>query len=514
MKKYLLALFLLLLILTGCGHKSENSTELNFLMLGKEPQGFNEVVEEAEKRVAPIGITGLNFEFIEDPDEFADTEYVRLLAGKDYDIVYDTTGKNFNQLKNLAIYADLTDDILNNSEYRVLKNLYPDIVWETIKKGSKGKIYGIPHNLMYGDNMNVVYYRLDFANEWGINVSSIDDLGAYLDRCILQKQDMTALSAKEKTGLTSLFVENSKALYDNDILKYNSYYIVLNPDKKSVKDIIHKIEPYQNFDAMPQSVRDNKLLLRDRAEQFIEWNKYLNPDKDRDTEPKDDFMDKKACAYVGSITDYEKLTKKLSSDEIGSIYVIPDIADMTQKRLSNLNFSSFTCIVERSEKKELALKFMCWLMGDWKNIDLFNLGIEWRDYVTDGDGYTKISEYEFNSANLTQNPKNIRLNNSIAPELREIINHYSDINNSDISPLAGFVFDKKKVARAENKISKISMSEEEKNDYKNGRDNYYKTRAGEDYEKIKEPIEEYKAELKYQIENYLKTGENVDYSEQ
>ena len=56
------------------------------------------------------------------------------------------------------------------------------------------------------------------------------------------------------------------------------------------------------------------------------------------------------------------------------------------------------------------------------------------------------------------------------------------------------------------------MSEEEENDFKNGRDNYYKTRVNEDYEKIKKPLDEYKAELKYQIENYLKTGENADYS--
>ncbi len=506
MKRYLLTAFLLMLVLTGCKSKAEKPGELSFLMLGKEPQGFSEVICEAEKRTAHLGITKLNFEFIEDSKEFTDTEYVRLLAGKDYDIVYDSTDKTYYHLSRLAVYADITDDIVNNPACFALKELYPDTVWNKIKKENDGKIYGIPHNLMYGDSMDIVYYRADFAREWGMEIKDIDGLAKYLDKCLAQNGAMTPISSKESTGLKNLFGEDIRKLYDNGIVKYEDYYILLTPDKKAVEDIVYKSEPEENFFIMPQAVRDDKLLTRYRAEDFIRWNKYLDPDKERKSEPMEDFINETACAYVGNLTDYPKIADSLPESLIGTLYVTPEITDFSKKRLSRLNFTQFTCIVERSKKKELALKFLCWLMSDRENTDLFSLGIKGRDYELSGDTYNKLSDYGFKTENLTMHPEYSRLRSSMKPEFREVTDHYRNIENSDIHPLAGFVFDKTKVTKELNKIQAAEPSKEKKNDYANGRISYHELYPDTVYEKIKKPLDEYKAELKYQIESYLKTG--------
>lgn len=135
------------MLATGCANR--HGTEdfaINIALCGEMPEGFNEIAAEWEQELADlgIGVNKLNFEFISDTDEdngYTDTMYVRLLAGRDYDLVYDSANRNFNYFKDSGIYLALYDYL--EGGYPSIRGMYTENAWNS-QKDEYGDIYGIP----------------------------------------------------------------------------------------------------------------------------------------------------------------------------------------------------------------------------------------------------------------------------------------------------------------------------------------------------------------------------------
>ncbi len=483
---------MLLLLLCGCSDTESNNT-VKILMPGEEPQGFSEVCREIQKRLAEDKIDiEPEFEFRDDED-FKDYEYVKLLAGESYDIVYDSTNGNFKDFANIEVYADISDSILNDEKYSAIKNQFPDTVWEILKKRYYGKICGIPRFSDYG-NENILYYRTDVSDTI---IDDYEDVKEYFVSC-LDRDKMKPLAVKRKTGLSVIAGENLSELAQENIVKYRDYYILLNDDNKSVKDIVYAYEPSDAFDGDWGEHRMGAGLNIGNGDIYAEWNIFI--DDDNGNNPKQEFLDGKVCAYVGTENDYTDICDKLN--ENFGIYALN-----AAKPLTMLEMTDFICVCEKSKNKDKSLELLNWIADNTDIQDLLHLGIEGRDYEYVGaDVYKEFGNYSFNEKMLTKNPQHILFENGTADWVKQLVKR--DLSEYEISPIAGFVLYESEISDELKLISENDVSDDEKYDFYNGRGSDFEGKVQKSYEEIKEPLKTVKAELKRQIDLFLQTGEN------
>ena len=139
---------MLLLIIPGVlivkGHRGrmEKMPEmtLTFFLFGEEPEGFKEVVEEAQRRLENTLNVKLNFEFTT-PADYKSTLKMELMAGRKIALAYDAPWMSNNELVSSGMYYDL-QDYFNNDAYPGLKKAFPEELLEANK--IDGHLYWIP----------------------------------------------------------------------------------------------------------------------------------------------------------------------------------------------------------------------------------------------------------------------------------------------------------------------------------------------------------------------------------
>lgn len=506
MKRVFLIVFTAL-ILTSCSGDKVLDNTLKIMLIGNESEEFSRAEERLEEKLKEdnIGDYDLLFEFVP-LSEYADTLYVKALSGKEYDIAFNLSSGIFEEYNRMEMNQKLGNFLLNSDDFKALRELYDDRVWQVQKQRYK-EVFGIPKSLMLCGNIPCIFYRKDLADEMGIGeIENTGDLISYFKKCKDENADITPFISKEDEGLSNIFRNDAKYLLSKNILCLNDLgyevFVLLNENNDGVEDIAFlnetDIENRVLFDVVAD--RQNAYrLMRDNAIYFDVMDKHIEASKP--------FTDGYAASVCGGITGYnaiEKALKKTDSNaELGVFFI-----DSTDKFFSSYSFSEYTVIPFTSSKTKEALTFLNYLAMDDEAYNLIAYGeegVSWEK--TEDIKYTQTDKsYEYNNMLLM---KNRYIKDTLPDEIEAVYKRAFNEDNYIISPLSGFKFNTDDVSKEIARVNNVYTSEK-RLDFFNGRINNTDKVFYDDYTKLKDEQEKIKAELLKQINSFLLTGENKE----
>lgn len=468
MKKYLfkiiaLAAVLVLAVgsLSGCGSNSASTGDtINVMLMGSEPVGWSDVMAKYDE-IGP-GVK-LNVEWVSQGD-MKDKLNLRLTAGEDYDLVFDAP---FLKMKDFAadgVYTPL-EEYIESGDYPNLQKAYTDEVWKA--NYYYGHLYGIPNMRTYGNGIDCVYYRQDLADKYGIGqIDSYDKLQEYFEAILANEPSMIPLGVLSTRGFYTMFSQDTVDEAKNHIVRISAggfCHVLLNDEETEVVDIVYEGSEPEAYAAFPEKYRDGQLLGQERLVKLTEWNKYLETDSLNQKDAESIFKGGKAAAIIDNLDSYEDTQDDLKSSlpdaELGT-FVIPDAVRNKEEgaRLTNLQGNNYVCIPATSKKVEQTLTFLDWLMSSQENHDLFELGIEGKDWTAIGSDQYSLpddAQYTFPGYVLTWNPNYVRFSDELPDEILEYKEYDLEEDAYYPSPLAGFLFDTSEIQTEMTKVNAI-----------------------------------------------------------
>lgn len=453
-------------VLAGCGSEGGNGDAIKIMLSGTEPVGWQEVLARYDE-IGP-GVK-LDVEWVS-PGDMKDKLNLRLTAGEDYDLVFDAP---FLKMKNFAadgIYEPL-EDYIASGDYPNLQKAYDEDVWKA--NYYFGHLYGIPNMRTYGNGIDCVYYRQDLADKFGIGqIDSYDKLQQYFEAILTNEPSMIPLGVSASRGFYTLFAQDAVDFAKNHIVRISAggfCHVLLNDAETEVVDIVYEGGTPEEYASYPEKYRDGQLFGQARFNKLVEWNKYLETDSLNQKDDSSLFKGGKAAAIINNLDGYEQLqldlTTAIPEAELGTFIINDAVRNMEDgARITSLQGNNFICIPATSKKIDSTLKFLDWLMASRENHDLFELGIEDKDWTAVGeDRYALTQEnssaqYTFPGYVMTWNPNYVRFSDKLPEEIFEYKKYDLETSAYYTSPLAGFIFDSSNVQTEMTKVNAI-MSE-------------------------------------------------------
>lgn len=453
-------------LLAGCGVGGGSGDAIKVMLSGTEPVGWQEVLDKYNE-IGP-GVE-LDVEWVS-PGDMKDKLNLRLTAGEDYDLVFDAP---FLKLKNFAadgIYEPLEQYILESDDYPNLKAAYDEDVWKA--NYYYGHLYAIPNMRTYGNGIDCVYYRQDLADKYGIGqIDSYDKLQAYFEAILANEPAMIPLGVSASRGFYSLFSQDAVDFAKNHIVRISAggfAHVLLNDAETEVVDIVYEGSAPEEYANYPEKYRDGQLFGQARFNKIVEWNKYLETDSLNQKDDGSLFKGGKAAAMINNLDSYEQTQSDLANampDAVLGTFIINDAVRNMEDgaRISSLQGNNFLCIPATSKKIDKTLTFLDWLMSSQDNHDLFELGIEGKNWTAIGDDRYSTPEgsddgYTFPGYVMTWNPNYVRFSDKLPDEILEYKKYDLKADAYYTSPLAGFMFDTSNIQTEMTKVNAI-MSE-------------------------------------------------------
>jgi putative aldouronate transport system substrate-binding protein len=443
--RWLAALLMLVTLLSACGQaatpemtepdagQDDTSAEteptaepeldevtLKIMLPGDRPAPMDEIIAEAEKRMAEEGLNiKLDVVFVPWGADLQNIT-VSLAAGEEIDLAFDAPWLNLEQNISQGYYIEL-DDLLAEYGPRILDNR-PDGMWEANK--FSGKIYGIPLGFSHYQGRSWLI-RKDLREEMGfedlmpnsMEPASFEKFEEFLYAAAEAYPDMIALNggvghmlyADFETSLRGVSAPDFEILYrkGNDGKVYNMFDT---PDPL-VMDYIDKWAQW----------RQDELLPREAAtgdEYKIEYGKVIAA----------------ATNDFGVNAQVRADVESLGGEVEWITFFPPD-----KKRIVNFQQWNFICVPYTSQNPERALMFLNWAHQK-ENYDLLAYGIEGKHWEAVGETeYRPLDEpYRFYPYAWIWNPELERLN-ADAAEFANDWNRWSmDASNFEADVLIGW----------------------------------------------------------------------------
>ena len=459
---------MLLLIIPGVlivkGHRGrmEKMPEmtLTFFLFGEEPEGFKEVVEEAQRRLENTLNVKLNFEFTT-PADYKSTLKMELMAGRKIALAYDAPWMSNNELVSSGMYYDL-QDYFNNDAYPGLKKAFPEELLEANK--IDGHLYWIPVIGVEKD-MVMLYIREDIREELGLSpITDMDSLEHYLEAVKASWPQMVPMDLGRK-GFYEFF--------NDDVLKRNRAGIfepsgtgnmelyweaAISEDGKTCLGATTYGDPDRAFSNYPEGYQYNYYVSR--FKKFREWNPYLVENSITVTTPsgydsQDTFINGDTAVCIGTLSRGSiegELQKNVPEGRVEYFPLYEEQRNMQEGAVFSSHIANNFVgvpVTATEEQKERVMLFLDWLFQDEANYRLFRYGIEGRDYTLTPDGRISVenaaNRYFFPYYELVWNYQ-YELQNCNTPD---ILNRYQEYMNRDStyedSPLTGFVYNGSRV---------------------------------------------------------------------
>ncbi|GHV53065.1 hypothetical protein AGMMS49579_11250 [Spirochaetia bacterium] len=443
MKKMFLIIALCILaagaIYAGGSKEATNSsggTTIKVLFRGPKTDGFDAVYQEYLRRTKDTLNIALDITFVE-PSDYRDKLNLEITSGTDYDLVFDATWLRLRLLAADKYYADLRP-YFNNDAYPGLKKAFLPSVMEA--NLWYGRMCYIPLYRAYGSGVPSVHYRQDWADKWGIGqIDSYAKLERYW-------------AAAKAQGILPYAATNTRGFYQMDTFADNfpnraaaglTGFAVAGVNFSTyVKDgKLVAIAPEGAGDAAFKDFPApwNRDVAMDRLEVFAEWNKkgYISPDSLAVLDAASPFNVGQAASYIGTLDDVETILRILPdySPEavLGDFVYNGNIRNMQPGSItSSLAANNGLAVPESSKKKDAVMRFLDWLFTSKENHDLFELGIQGKDYSINSNGTFKaITTYPavWPGYALTWNPNYVTYSEYIVGKNRE----YRDYERKDTS---------------------------------------------------------------------------------
>lgn len=448
---------LLLVFQTGCtapaAEPADQETVTLKLLLRGSATGLDRVLEELYAQMDDEHRWTLDITLL-DAADYAQQLARSLTAHEDYDLVFDAqwltlvSQSQRNSYKNLDTYFD-------NPDYPGLQAAFDEEYLNANR--IDGEIYGIPFTNAYYD-VPGMFYRQDILQELNLGFDSITT----------RDQMLTFWQAVQKAGTCKPLTLGSRGFYvanlpeitlrTSNILDVNGWSfwdypskVILSPDGTRVLDVVFPGDDAQRFAAFPEPYNTGNFL-----DSFLLQNAacypYCDPDDLLKPDGKTDFLAGVSASFEGTLgsggsTQIEQQLRQTVPDAEVAFWPY-DVAFQPENRTAGalrVDYAAwnFLCIPAYSTDPDEAMAFLDWLYSDWSRLDLFNYGVEGEDWEAVGSEEYKLLEnpagaFSFPSYELAWSPQHHRLDASLAPEERSLMEYIYDTDSYTASPLTGF----------------------------------------------------------------------------
>lgn len=403
-------------------------TTIKIMHKGPKPQGWDAVYEEYLNRTKDTLNIALDINWIEHAD-YQEKLNLEITSGGDWDLVFDAS---WIQLKNLApegYYADLSA-YFNNPEYPGLQKSFSEDVMEANKWF--GSMCYIPLFETYGNGIPCVWYRKDWAKDWGIGtdgqIGSYEELEDYWAKAV--DNGLIGYGATQVRGFFQMkslrgeAYEGSAQAGIQSIQSGGLTFWIYSKDGKLV-DIAVEGSGDEAFANFPEGW--NYDFGVKRYEDFARWQKagYIDPDSLSCTDCESGFESGLSASMIGTLDDYVKVSGFTNTwgnpDALGFFVYVDSVRDMKSgaiptDRVGNNGW----CVPKTSKNIDATMRFMDWMFSSQENHDLIQLGLEGVDFeYGEVDGtYKTITSYsgDLGGYSISWNPNYALINSQYTDE--------------------------------------------------------------------------------------------------
>ncbi len=429
-------------------------TTIKILHKGPKPDGWDAVYEEYLKRTKDTLNVELDINWVEHSD-YKDKLNLEITAGGDWDLVFDAA---WIQLKNLGAegyYADLSE-YFNNPEYPGLQKCFTEDVMEA--NTWYGKMCYIPLFEAYGNGIPCIWYRADWAKEWGVGtdgqINSYDELEKYWqaakDEGVVPFGTIQSRGFYQMKSLRGEAYEGSAKAGLQSVSAAGLTFWIYSKDGKLV-DIAVEGSGDEAFANFPEGWNYDFGIKR--YEDFAKWQKegYIDPDSMSCTDAGTNFEAGLCASMIGTLDDYSKMLTYANSwdsgaDGMGMFVYVDSVRNMEEGAISvDRSGNNGWCVPEKSTKKDATMKFLDWMFSSQENHDLIQLGIEGVDFeYGDAEGtYNTLTSYsaDLGGYSFSWNTEYALINTSYTGKALEYRTYELDPSTFVSYNILGFRFD-------------------------------------------------------------------------
>ena len=424
---------------------------IKILHKGPKPDGWDAVYEEYLNRTKDSLNIELDINWVEHAD-YKEKLNLEITSGGDWDLVFDAS---WIQLKNLApdgYYADLSE-YFNNPEYPGLQKSFTE---DTMEANTWfGKMCYIPLFETYGNGIPCVWYRADWAREWGVGtdgqLNSYEELEAYWQAA--KDNGVIPFGARQARGffqMKSLRGESYEGAAQAGIQSVSSgglTFWIYSKDGQLV-DIAVEGSGDAEFANFPEGW--NYDFGVQRYEEFARWQEagYMDPDSLSNIE-ETAFTAGLAASGVGTLDDYQKQLTNLEgwgTDEsaLGFFVYVDSVRNMEEEAIpTNREGNNGWCVPASSTKIDSTMKFLDWMFSSQENHDLIQLGLEGVDFEYGEAGtYKTLTSYsaDLGGYGFSWNPEYALIDAGFAGNVKAYREYEFEASTFVSYPILGFHF--------------------------------------------------------------------------
>ncbi len=425
---------------------------IRFLHKGPKPEGWDAVYQKYLEDTKDTLNIELDITWIEHAD-YKEKLNLEITSGSEWDLVFDAS---WVQLKNLAAegyYADLSKYFNNPSEYPGLAKAFSAETMEA-NKWFDSMCY-IPLYEAYGNGIPVIWYREDWAKEWGIGtdgkINSYEEMEAYWQAAL--EQGKVPYAARQSRGFfQQLSIRGGAFEGSNEagiqMFSAGGLAVWTYIDNNELKAYAIEGQGDEAFVDFPEGWQYD--FPAERYETFGKWQDagYMDPDSLSCNDEETPFSNGLAASFVGTLDDYVKVNAYEDTLGEGAIGFFVYVDSIREKKAGAIpvdySGNNGLAIPANSPNIDATMRFLDWLFGSQEAHDLFQLGIEGKDFeYGEGNTYTTLTNYsaDFGGYGWTWNPNYALISAAYDDEALEYRKYEYEASSFQSMPVLGFHFD-------------------------------------------------------------------------
>lgn len=395
-----MAMLMVMSVMSFASADAEPRT-IRILHKGPKPDGWDAVYAKYLELTKDTINVELDIDWVEHAD-YKQKLNLEITSGGDWDLVFDAAWIHLKTLAAEGYYADLSQYFNNPEEY---PGLAAGFTADTMKANTWfGKMCYIPLFETYGNGLPVIWYRQDWANEWGVGkIDSYEKLEQYWQAAIDNGYiGYACTSARGFFQLMTLRGEGYPGSAQAGLQMWSAgglsvwFYI---QDGKIVSYAVEGAgdEAFKDF---PEGW--NYDFAAKRYDTFGKWQQagYIDPDSMSVTDAAASFNAGLSASYIGTLDDVEGVKAAAAEyaigwENIGYFIYVDEVAKMQNNVIpTNRAGNNGWAVPATSKNVEATMDFLDWMFGSQANHDLIQLGLEGVDFEYGENGtYKPLTDY-------------------------------------------------------------------------------------------------------------------------
>ena len=446
-----LAMLMTMFVATTASADTETRT-IKILHKGPKPDGWDAVYQEYLNRTKDTINVELDITWVEHSD-YKDKLNLEITSGGDWDLVFDASWIHLKELAAEGYYADLSAYFNNPDEYPGLASAFSADVMEA--NTWFGKMCYIPLFETYGNGLGCIWYRQDWANEWGIGqIDSYDKLEQYwqaaVDNGYIGYSCTAARGFFQMYTIAGAYFSGSA---DAGLQMWSSGGLNIWFYVKDNAIVSYAVEGQgdEAFANFPEGW--NYDFGMDRFKKFQEYQQkgYIDPDSMSSSDASTPMFSGLSASYIGTLDDVESVKSYCSQygwdfdTQIGYFIYDENVRNMQDGSIpTNRAGNNGWAVPVTSKNIDATMDFLDWMFGSQEDHDLIQLGLEGVDFEYGENGtYNPLTSYSasLGGYGFSWNPNYALLSQAYTGELLTYRSwEYSDAPFVS-TPVLGFNFD-------------------------------------------------------------------------